>query len=92
MRRVYKWPLDVVTQVPWSPDDRVLMVAEQHGGSGLPTLWAEQEDEQPAPTREFVVVGTGHEAPVGLEHVGSAVCAGGSLVWHVYAWPVERPF
>lgn len=87
MRRIYKWPLSPTTSIPWSPDDRVLMVADQ---GGTPTLWAEQEDELPAPTRLVTVVGTGMTAPAGLEHLGSAVC--GEFVWHVYAEPVERPF
>jgi hypothetical protein len=85
VRRVYKWPLiEPTTKVPWSPDDRVLLVADQRGTL---TLWAEQEDEREAPVRGFTVVGTGHKAPAGLDHVGSAVC--GEFVWHVYAEPVE---
>lgn len=87
MRRIYKWTLLPTSKVPWSPGDRVLMVADQRGTL---TLWAEQEDGNTVPYREFVVVGTGFEAPAGLEHVGSAVC--GEFVWHVYAEPVEVPF
>lgn len=88
MRRIYKWPLMPTTQVPWSPGDRVLMIANQNG---TPTLWAEQEDgAPPSSQRGIAVVGTGFEAPSGLEHIGSAVC--GEFVWHVYAEPVERPF
>lgn len=92
MRRIYKWALEPETTLPWSGRDRVLLVAEQNPGSGLPLLWVEQEDSQAAPTRRFRVVGTGHEAPTAWEHVGSAVCAGGALVWHVYGEPVEEPF
>jgi hypothetical protein len=84
MRRIYKWPLMPTTKLPWSPEDRVLLVADQRGTL---TLWAEQEDAFPAPHREFIVVGTGFEAPAGLEHVGSAVC--GDFVWHVYAESTE---
>lgn len=88
-RRIYKWPLPAGERhaVPWSPDDKVLMVAEQHGDL---TLWAEQEDSQPATRRALRVVGTGFDAPVGWEHLGSAVC--GEFVWHLYGAPVERPF
>ncbi len=32
---------------------------------------------------EFTVVGTGHEYPEGWQHVGSAITAGGALVWHL---------
>lgn len=82
-RRIYKWELGPDLTLPWSPADRVLMVANQRG---TVTLWAEQEDEHPAPRRRFTVVGTGFEAPAGFEHVGSAVC--GEFVWHAYAEPV----
>jgi len=86
MRRIYKWALSAspVTNVPWSPGDRVLLVADQ-GGHLM--LWAEQEDGRPVPSRQFFVVGTGFEAPPGMEHVGSAVV--GEFVWHVYAEAVS---
>lgn len=83
MRRIYKWPLQATIALPWSPGDRVLMVADQ---GGTLTLWAEQEDSKPADLRKFEIVGTGWEVPAGREHLGSAVC--GDLVWHVYADPV----
>lgn len=82
MRRIYKWPLDDTTQVPWSPGDRVLLIADQAG----PTLWAEQEDSVGAGLRRFIVVGTGWPVPPDTEHVGSTVC--GQFVWHIYADPV----
>jgi hypothetical protein len=91
VRRVYKWPWDPTLgptrTLPWSTEDRVLLVAEQHG---VLTLWAEQEDEGAHDTREFRLIGTGDIKPAGLEHVGSAVV--GAYVWHVYAVPVLPPF
>lgn len=84
MRRIYKWPLVPGSMaLPWSPGDRVLLVADQ---GGTLTLWAEQEDSHPAPQRWFTVVGTGFDAPA-AEHVGSAIC--GDFVWHVYGAAVE---
>jgi hypothetical protein len=86
VRRIYKWPLEVgSTALPWSSGDRVLLVADQRGTL---TLWAEQEDGNPAPQRWFTVVGTGFDAPA-AEHVGSAIC--GDFVWHVYAATIESP-
>jgi hypothetical protein len=90
VRRIYKWPWDRTSptmKLPWSREDRLLLIAEQHG---IVTLWAEQEDERAVDTREFRLVGTGSERPPGYEHVGSAIV--GETVWHVYAVPVEPPW
>lgn len=37
----------------------------------------------PTVKREFVVVGTGHPHPPHWQHVGTALAAGGALVWHL---------
>jgi hypothetical protein len=37
----------------------------------------------PTVRREFTVVGTGHPFPDDWQHVGTALAAGGALVWHV---------
>lgn len=33
--------------------------------------------------RKFMVVGTGHDFPLGWRHVGSALSFSGYLVWHL---------
>jgi hypothetical protein len=89
-RVVFKYPLDLgPSRIPWTPSSRVLLVQAQHASDDLPTVWV----EHPYPLSEgrgrwFEVVGTGHPFPPGSAHVGSAVCAEGSLVWHIYG---EQP-
>lgn len=48
-------------------------------------LWAEVDPEQPSERRYLRVYGTGHALPDDPgRYVGTAFCAGGALVWHVY--------
>jgi hypothetical protein len=51
-------------------------------------IWASYDDKAPEAVREFRVFGTGHPLPDGrLDYIGTAMAAGGSLVWHL----MERP-
>lgn len=49
-------------------------------------IWYRCDDTQPLQPRTISVVGTGHAAPPFIEarHLGSALLAGGSLVFHVF--------
>jgi hypothetical protein len=46
-------------------------------------LWA-LHSGGPTLRRRFRVFGTGHPLPDGVCHVGTALAAGGELVWHVF--------
>ncbi len=98
MRSVHKFTLIPGQQfdVYVSKGAKVLLVAEQHGEI---CMWMECDPNVPHHNsdmgkgvhRSFRVFGTGHPIDdfVGMhiEHVGSAVCAGGQIIWHVYeAW------
>jgi len=55
-------------------------------------FWAYRPDEDslnptPTETRHFRVFGTGHPMPDELTYVGSAMAAGGALVWHLMSDP-----
>lgn len=63
---------------------RVLMVAAQRDGDELPALWLQVHEAMRKETTEFLVVPTGGTILNNFTHVGSAVCAGGSLIWHIY--------
>jgi hypothetical protein len=61
---------------------QVIHVASQHE---MPTIWYECDTSLSHVTREFMVIGTGHEVPPitdGWVHMGSCQCA--DYVWHVY--------
>lgn len=78
---VYKYPFnDAWINVP---EGRIVLVAAQTPGDSWPTVWVEQ-DPDAKPTIPLVVHGTGHPIDADSEHVGSAVCLNGALVWHVY--------
>ncbi len=87
MRAVWKFDLDQeVFNVP--PGSKIIHIEEQHGNL---CMWMEVDAVCAAGQfvqRIFRVYGTGQtlDTPAGMriEHVGSAVCHGGSFVWHVY--------
>ncbi len=46
-------------------------------------FWARHDDDVPAATRRFIVVGTGHGFPSDYRYHGTVVAPGGMLVWHL---------
>lgn len=74
--------------LPWPGNSKVVHIAEQFAGDGFPTLWVEHDlDHLPEPDSrsvEFFYTGTGHHNDRVGYHIGTAVCAEGQLVWHVY--------
>lgn len=73
----------------------------RHVASRSPEMvefWATANTER-SRRRRFRVFGTGQPLPAGLEasdsegpngiHLGTAITAGGSLVWHLYEWVAE---
>ena len=80
-KRVLKWNVDISdapTRIGGGP---VVLVAMQRFGGDTIQVWTE---ETGPPTRWVRVFGTGHDVPSGFVHLGSAMTADGSLVWHVY--------
>lgn len=64
---------------------RPVLVAAQEPGYLLPCLWVEHDDEALPVPEYYQCFGTGHPLPEDVgPFVGSAVCADGALVWHVY--------
>jgi len=97
MKAVLKYQIpvnDQVVNVPMEEGDRIVHVGEQHGQV---MMWAERKQSEGGavragtdvevatqPIRRFIVVGTGQPVYENWIHRGTAICAGGSLVWHVY--------
>lgn len=79
-RVVYKYPVSfgLVVSVP-GPAKPVLFARQ---GEML-YAWIEHPREAEEVTLAFVVVGTGHDVPDGMEHVQSLV--DGDFVWHLYS-------
>jgi hypothetical protein len=46
-------------------------------------FWSLNEQDQPAATSRFRVVGTGHSVDPNWVHRGTAIAPGGMLVWHL---------
>jgi hypothetical protein len=90
---IHKFPLEnEVTVLPWG---EVLHVQAQSPGDPMPTVWMRRnpydlESATDDGSRQTVtIVGTGHEydeETVGKFH-GTAVCANGVFVWHVFVKP-----
>ncbi len=81
---VWKYPLDLVDepQVIEVPDRAMLVhVADQYGEL---CVWFEVDPSRDLVDRWFTVEGTGHPVPDGATWMGTALMAGGQLVWHVY--------
>lgn len=85
MRTIHKYQITellraVIVEMPKGA--HVIAVAEQRG---VLCLWAEVDDNEPLEARTFCLVRTGNPLQ-GDEgrHLGTAICNGGALVWHVY--------
>lgn len=81
-------------KIPLCDDDKILLIAEQRGAL---TLWAEATVSDLAAIRMgadlgtvtqhyrvFVVLSTGEYVHPNCIHRGTALSAGGNLVWHIY--------
>lgn len=87
---IYKYRMDeVVIQVPIGV---VRFVGCQFPDDSMPTVWIEHplwavDPEHPHEGKqEILMVGTGHPFDqTDGGYIGSAVCAGGALVWHLYS-------
>ena len=82
MRRVYKYPLQLIDSVQKLYVHDVstpLLFAMQ---DGMPCLWLEVSTSQTKVEKQVMIVGTGHQVPDGFKHIGS--CIDGIFVWHLY--------
>lgn len=85
--KVFKYPIDVANTftmlLPLGA--QILHVDAQNN---LPCLWAlvDPVNDDPAnlERRTFHIVGTGHEVPEGVAHVGTFLLYGGDFVGHLF--------
>ena len=80
MKTVYKYSLRSRASVELPAGAVVLHVGLDPQGQGA--FWAFVDTDNDTETRRFVVTGTGHPVPDGLEFLGTYV--EGPFVWH--AW------
>lgn len=75
----FRIPMDeeFCLEIPSDPD--ILHVDVQHGD---PCLWARVDPDRPFAKYTFYIVGTGHDIPPGLAHVGT--WQEGPFVWHLF--------
>lgn len=86
MRTLWKYDVPLTGVVLSLPAGGIVRhVASQYGQPDNVQMWVEHDDVmRTVEPREFVVVGTGHLVPPAASFVGTAICASGQLVWHVY--------
>ena len=88
MKTIHKYVLgEAVNRVSTFEGARFLHVDNQREQI---TVWAEVNTLERECMRTLHVVGTGGDVPVGSAYVGSALVAGGDLVFHVYAQDSDR--
>lgn len=89
MRVIHKYTLQPTLRVSFLTlaNASVRKIAEQHGEL---CVWMEGDDDRHHEEWTFHTIGTGRPVPDDLPFLGSALCEGGRLVWHVYGRP-ERP-
>ena len=85
MRRVYKYPLEVVDRQTIEHPRGARLLCVQMQGDG-PCLWALVNPDNPPVETTFRIVGTGHpiEDADDLGYVGTFQMMGGGLVFHVF--------
>ena len=82
---VYKFeiPIQNFYELELSKNGSVLHFAEQHG---IPCIWVRLDPKEEHVVWRFHLRGIGHPLPEGraLQHVGTCLCNGGELVWHLF--------
>lgn len=87
---IYKYPVTITDrfklELPVGAE--VLSVQSQHG---QPMMWVlhDREPDTAVESKAFRVLGTGHQIVTynedyNLRYLGTAICSGDSLVWHVF--------
>lgn len=90
-RIVYKYhfgggPGEMVTHLE-VPFGKVVHIATQKPEDPVPTVWIEHNEWELEieDKMQLYLIGTGRWFDIeSFRHLGSCVCADGSLVWHVY--------
>lgn len=81
--KIYKYVVPVADggiDVSMPVDAEIRFVGIQ--SPGRICVWAEVTNEDVMKTRTFMVFGTGHEIPVGVDYRGTVL--DGLYVWHLY--------
>lgn len=76
MKRIYKYKLDVETQMPQG--SKIIRFGDQGGSLHV---WAEVDTEKPLEVRNFWIAPTGVNIPDGWEWI--ATCEQGPFIWHL---------
>lgn len=91
MKRIHKYAIKVNEPFihPFHSCNRVIHFAQQHPGDTHLTMWMEEvvgENDRSGESRHmFVVLSTGADVYENhYVHRGTAICDGGSHVWHLY--------
>lgn len=82
MKVVHKFPM--AAPLMTIPAGEIVHVAAQRPTDDWPTVWMLRDPDDTALMQTVEIRGTGHPVEDNLTHVGSAVCAEGYLVWHVF--------
>ena len=84
-KKIYKYDVPLVGRpaIVMKKGAEIIHVEEQHG---IMRLWAVVDPRAEEETRNFTIVGTGHDMPKNykVKHVGSLLTEGGAFVWHLF--------
>jgi len=81
MNVIYKYPVSGFRFTLRMPTGATFLSVQNQAEVGM--MWFEVDTDAPLETREFVVIGTGHEFETdGLKYLGTYQES--TLVWHVY--------
>ena len=82
MQTIWKYPLDIRTEIMIPTGAKILCV---HVQNDRPCLWAQVDPKAVKEKRTFKIYGTGHEMFDACgTYVGTFMTDGGAFVWHVY--------
>lgn len=81
MRTIWKFTITEQTKILVPEGSEILDVQIQNGE---PQLWLMVDEEKPTVTRNFEVVGTGHDVPDEAKYIGTFQLLLGELVFHLF--------
>jgi hypothetical protein len=85
--RKFPLPIEDYVELDMPVGAKIIKVGEQFGKL---CIWALVDPSARTEQRHLRIAGTGHPVEPEAVFIGTAICAHGALVWHVFELPDER--